>query len=80
MRARLFMPNRTFGFVDLLDGVDVADVVRAMREHQLFITSTEESQAATTLPGPGGPDLTLPGDRTLENQERDPPPRRRKGA
>lgn len=77
MRARLYTADGTLGFVDLVDGADVAAVVRAMREHRLFITPEEEPRAATTLPATGGPDLTLPGDRTIDGP---PAPRRRRPA
>jgi hypothetical protein len=80
MRARLYTADGTLGLVDLVDGADVADIVRAMREHRLFITPESEPQVATTLPAPGGPEVTLPGDRTLENQEREPPARRRRSS
>jgi hypothetical protein len=67
MRARLYTPRGNLGFVDLVDGVEVADVVRAMREHRLFITPVEPVaplQAATTLPD--AVNTALPGDETID--------------
>ena len=69
MRARLYTAGGTLGFVDLVDGADVAEIVRAMREHRLFVTPVEPAaplQAATTLPAQVSQDVTLPGDRTLD--------------
>lgn len=80
MRARLYTPDRTLGFVDLVDGADVADVVRAMREHRCFITPVEESEeiAAARELGRALGDLAtiLPGDKTIDG----PQPKRRRAA
>lgn len=73
MQARLYTPRGTLGLVDLVDGAEVADVVRAMREHRLYITPVEElaaAPAATTLPAQAGPELTLPGDEALEERQK----------
>ena len=71
MRARIYTPAGTLGFVDLVDGAEVADVVRAMRDHRLFITPADPAWPrtpadATTLPAQTADELTLPGDRTLD--------------
>jgi len=60
MRARIYTPNGTLGLVDLVNGAGVADVVRAMREHRLYITPVEEQPEAVAT--------TLPEDKTLEEQ------------
>jgi len=59
MRARLYTADGNLGFVELVDGAAVADVVRAIREHRLFITPVEPAAAAAAT--------TLPGDTTLED-------------
>ena len=78
MRARIYTSHGPLGLVDLVDGAGVADVVRAMREHRLYITQVEEpaaAPAATTLPAQAGPELTLPGGEALDEQRQ--PTRRR---
>ena len=60
MRARIYTPAGTLGLVDLVDGAVVADVVRAMREHRLYITPVEEAPEPVAT--------TLPEDKTLEER------------
>lgn len=69
MRARLYTADGTLGFVDLVDGADVTAVVRAMREHRLFITPAAEPFVVPES-------TTLPGDRSIDDPP--PPPRRRR--
>lgn len=47
MRLRLKTPDGVLGWAELADGVDLVDVVDAMRRHRLFIVPDE-----TTLRAP----------------------------
>ncbi|MBL8752265.1 MAG: hypothetical protein JNK15_03105 [Planctomycetes bacterium] len=57
MRARLFTVDGTLGFVDLVDGVEVASVAQAIRQHRLFITPEQ----STPLPASVRDGVTLEG-------------------
>lgn len=71
MRARLYTSDGTLGYVDLVDGTDVRDVVNAIREHRLFITPVAE--APTAAPAPAGDAEPPAGDAGTEA----PQPRRK---
>lgn len=46
MRLRLKTPDGVLGTAELADGVDLVDVVAAMRRHRLFIVPDETTLAA----------------------------------
>ena len=71
MRCRLHTLGGTLGYVDLVDGADVRDVVAAIREHRLFCTPVVDAPEAA--PAPAGDAKQPAADAGTEA----PPPRRR---